>query len=139
MKRKKTLVARCSRVIFRIIFMCLAILGFSLMIISSKLYKNEKFDILEKNSNFFIGGLNNEFSMYHSIDTKSARSQYADFMSMYDMRIFVYDSDGECILSPSEEEKVPLSQSLKNRISKENFLDYDAGMISGKMQTMLFG
>lgn len=139
MKRKKTLVARCSRVIFRIIFMCLAILGFSLMIISSKLYKNEKFDILEKNSNFFIGGLNNEFSMYHSIDTKSARSQYADFMSMYDMRIFVYDSDGECILSPSEEEKVPLSQSLKNRISKENFLDYDAGMISGKMQSMLFG
>lgn len=139
MKRKKTLISRYFRMMFRFIFMCLAVFGILLLIVSSKLYKNEKFSMLEKNSNFFIGGLNNEFSMYHSIDTKSSRSQYADFMSMYDMRIFVYDSDGKCILSPSEEEKIPMSQALKDKISKEDFLDFDAGTVSGTKQSMLFG
>lgn len=121
-------------VIFCVIFGVILLIAFC-----SKLYKNEKFNEIEAVSNLFIGGVKDEFELTNNIYSDNIAKLHDGFVNNYGISLYIYDTDGNCILSPNHENKEPLSQTLKDKIDNDTFLDFDANEISDKEPSILYG
>lgn len=110
-----------------------------MIVFSTKLYKNEKFKEIEAASNLFIGGVKDEFELTNTMYSGNITNLHERFVNNYGISFYVYDADGNCILSPDPEKKEPISQTLKNKIDDGVFLDFDASEISDKEPSILYG
>lgn len=118
---------------------CVVCISLFMYMVSSKLYKKEKFKEIESISDLFIGGVKDEFEVTNTMYSSNITKFHDGFLKNYGVSIYVYDSDRNCILSPTDDNSNQLSEDLKNRIDDDTVLDSDSHEISNKEPSILYG
>lgn len=139
MSRSASTYFRFFRTAFVSIIMCVLFLGILMTTFCSKLYKDEKFREIQAVSDLFIGGIKDDFELTNSMYTGDTLDFHRGFFDNYGISMYVYDSDGNCVLSPNDENKSPISNSLKKKLDDDYYLDYDANEVSNKEPSILYG
>ncbi|MCD7890755.1 MAG: HAMP domain-containing histidine kinase [Ruminococcus sp.] len=122
-----------------ILIICVVAAGLIMITFCVQLYKNEKFREIEGISTLFIDGLRDEFESSQSLYSDNVTRLHDGFTDNYSIDFYIYDSDGNCILSPNKTNYEPLSSSLKEEIDSGSIIQFDSNEISDKEQSILYG
>lgn len=124
---------------FIIVIFCVIFIGTLTVAFCSNLYKNEEFRKLEAVSNLFIGGIKEEFELTNTMYSDNIIRLHEGFVNNYEISLYIYDADGNCLLSPNNENREQLDPRLKEKLDEGTFLDYDANEISNKEPSIVYG
>ena len=139
MDRKKSSYFRFYRTAFILVIFCVMFIGFTMLMLCSKLYKDEKFYELEAVSSLFIDDIKEEFQQTNTMYSGNITRLHDGFIKNYNISIYVYDGDGNCLLAPANQTQNKLAPSLMEKLDKDSYLDFDAHDVSEKEPSVLYG
>ena len=123
------------------------ILGIVAITVSSALYKSTKLDELQKIGDLFTDCMKDSY--YETMNTRSTiiKSLHKRFSSKYHLIIYIYDENGNCVLSDADYEEKPktvvknsekISPAELERLEKD-YLALETRSISANEPYMLYG
>lgn len=124
---------------FAMIIFCVTLCGVLLVSFTTRLYKDERFREIEAVSELFIGGIRDEYAISNTIYNNNVMSIHKGFKKHYDISFYVYDADGNCILSADEGDYTPLSGKIKDQIDNDKLLEFNANDFSDQEPYILYG
>lgn len=127
---KNTLFAVISSVI---------ILGVFLIAASSNFYKNEKLDNVRTVGELFISGIKSEYSSEGSVYATGISDLHKNLTGDYGIEMYIYDANGNCIISGNNEDYQPLAHDMMKKLNKDEFLDFDSSGFSSKAPSIMYG
>lgn len=139
MKNKKNSYSKFSKYAFICLAGCITGMLMLTSLFCTRLYKDEKFNELETFCSLFTDGIQNEFELSNNMSAENVKQLHTGFVENYDIDIFVYDANGNCILSPDENNMLPLKESLKNQLDNGTILEYDTQSVSDKEPSVFYG
>ena len=99
----------------------LLITGFVMVTISSAFYKRSKLNELRSVGDLFMSCVKEEYNSTGSADNDIVRRMHMAFSEQYDLSIYLYDSEGTCIISPDNAENgQKLPDNMKETIDKDD-------------------
>ena len=127
MKGRKSSYDKLFIFIIIIILSINIILGIVAITVSSAIYKSNRLDELQKIGDLFTGCMEDSYSERMNVRSTLIKNLHKRFSSKYHLMIYIYDANGNCVLSDADYEENP-KKVVKNsgKISeKERDLDLD--------------
>lgn len=141
MNKKESSYYRLYRFAFIITLSLVVILGAVIISVCSSEYKKEQLKDLESVTKIYIGYVSDEYDRYGNGFTDSAQRLGNVFAGKYNIRLYLYDEQGNCIVSADDGSSgVPqLSESMKSGLDKEDHLSINSAALSLSEPSMIFG
>lgn len=141
MNKKESSYYRLYRFAFIIALSLVAILGAVMISFCSSEYKKEQLKDLESVTKIYIGYVSDEYDRYGNGFTDSAQRLGNVFAGKYNIRLYLYDEQGNCIVSADDGSSgvPPLSESMKSGLDKEDYLSINSAALSLSEPSMMFG
>ena len=124
------------------------IMGIVAITVSSTLYKSSRLDELQKIGDLFTDCMQESYSVDMNIRSTTVKNLHKRFSSKYHLMIYIYDANGNCVLSDADYEAKP-KKVVKNsekitlaeceRLKKNDFLTLETKSISANEPYMLYG
>ncbi len=116
------------------------LLGIFTVFFNTILFRQEKFNEIQSVSDIFISIMKADYASTGTLNSASMTEVYNSFSDEYDIDIYLYDENGNCLTVPAGvNDRTPLSQDTIKRIDKESFVDFDANTISNKEPSIMYG
>lgn len=141
MNRKESSYYRLYRFAFIITLSLIVILGAVMISVCSSEYKKEQLKDLESVTKIYIGYVSDEYDRYGNGFTDSAQRLGNVFAGKYNIRLYMYDEQGNCIVSADDGSSgvPPLTESMKSGLDKEDYLSINSAVLSLSEPSMIFG
>lgn len=132
----KTLIYSVLLIISLIIILGVVIIG-----TSSSVYKQTELEKLRHAGRLFISCIREEYNNTGSFDNEDSRKLHNIFTTEYNVMIYIYNQDGQCILSgyPDNENIKPLQDNIKSYIDNGQYLNLNSEEISTEEPYLLYG
>ena len=139
---------RFSVFVMIFLFICVDVLIISF---SSAFFRRYKLNELGSKGDLFVRCLKNEYSTSGTILNEYTYTLHSDYCMKFDLDIYVYDEDGECILSDSNydsetfgslqknDDVRPLSDSKMELLDEGRYLTDDSSSFSSSEPSMIYG
>lgn len=129
-----------------VVFSLLVLLGVMVVSVSTALYKSYRFDALKETGDLFAECLKNSYSHSGNIKDTGILELHSNFTSKDDNIIIIYDEYGNAVLSERDytepsvniNEFQTMSESMRERLDKKDFLDFDTSIISREEPYILY-
>lgn len=139
MEIKKSSYYKFFKTTLVIIVAAIALIGVSMIAVSSRLYKNDKLNNLKTVGELFISGAKDEFSVGGSMYSGYITNLQQSFFKNYGIAIYVYDENGNCILSGDSKNYTALSSDMMKKLNKDEYLDIDSKSFSLNAPSIMYG
>jgi len=140
LKNKKSTYYRLFRFSYIIVICIVLLFGIAITFFSTMIFKKEKFNEIQSVSDIFISIMKADYASSGTLNSAAMTEVYNSFSDEYDIDIYLYDENGNCITVPQGvNERNPLSQDIIKRIDKDSFADFDTKTISSKQPSILYG
>ena len=142
MDNKKSSYYKLFRFALIIVVIVLMLIGTLLMSLCSSIYKRSKLREIQSVGDMYITCISEDYQKYGDGYIQPAQHMQELFMGNYDVRIYVYNESGSCVISgdgPANSETAPLSTTMQNYLDEDDFLDMSAEMISRSKPSLIFG
>ena len=130
-----------------IIFSINIILGIVAITISSAIYKSSKLDELQKIGDLFTGCMQDSYAENMSTRSATIKSLHKQFSGKYHLMIYIYDENGNCVLSDADYEETPkkvvknsekISEAEREKLGKKDYCAMETKNISANEPYMLY-
>lgn len=122
-----------------IILLVLTISGILIISICSRLYENSKLEDLQNTGSFYISSISAEYISDNADYIRYSDNLRKNLMDSHDVKIFMYDKDGRCILPDCGSHDI-ISADMRTRIDSENeILEFYSSALSQSEPYMLYG
>ncbi|MBR4627606.1 MAG: HAMP domain-containing histidine kinase [Ruminococcus sp.] len=141
MENKKGTYSRLFRQTFIILITSLVFIGVIIISIGTGIYRNEKLKELQDTGDLFISCLKEEYKKDGKINSDNVYSLHAALQKDRKIEVFIYDTDGKCLVSPNDyelelasgkfnlereiKEAKPLSESMMSKLENSSYLALD--------------
>lgn len=124
------------------------ILGIVAVTVSSTLYKSSRLDELQKIGDLFTGCMQESYAEEKNTRSTTIKNLHKRFSSKYHLMIYIYDGNGNCVLSDADYEEKPkkvvknsekISIAERERFTKSDYLALETKSISANEPYMLYG
>ncbi|PWJ13579.1 sensor histidine kinase [Ruminococcus flavefaciens] len=148
MKNKKSSYDKLFIFIAVILLSLNIVIGVILITVSSAVYKSTKLDELQSIGDLFISCMQDNYLVTRDTRSETTKNLHKKFSSKYHLMIYIYDENGNCVLSDAdyrEDPKKVIKNSSKmtvaevEKLSKKDFLDIESSNISASEPYMLYG
>ena len=142
MDNKKSSYYKLFRFALIIVVIVLMLIGTLLVGLCSSIFKRSKLNEIQSVGDMYITCISEEYQKYGEGYLQSAQHLQELFMGNYDVRIYVYNDTGTCIISgdgPANAQTAPLSANMQKLLDEDDFLDMSAEMISKNKPSLIFG
>lgn len=141
MNPKESSYYRLFRFAFIITVSIVALLGVAIISICSAEYKKEQLRNLSDATQVFMGCTADEYKRSGDRFTEFSSKLSRVYLGKYDIRISVYDAEGQCIISPDSAESytAPLTEKTRSALDRGDYLSVDSAAISTSEPSMVFG
>ncbi len=142
MDNKKSSYYKLFRFALIIVVIVLMLIGTLLVGLCSSIFKRSKLNEIQSVGDMYITCISEEYQKYGEGYLQSAQHLQELFMGNYDVRIYVYNDTGACIISgdgPANAQTAPLSANMQKLLDEDDFLDMSAEMISKNKPSLIFG
>ncbi|MDE6035094.1 MAG: HAMP domain-containing histidine kinase [Ruminococcus sp.] len=112
-------------------------LGIVIIGISSSVYKKTELERLKNTGCIFISLMSEEYNKNNAPDNDNLKKLQRLFMDEYNTDIYIYDSDGKCMLPYSQDSGKPLV--LKSGIDNGQYLELSSDGISSEEPYLIYG
>ena len=147
MKGRKSSYDKLFIFIIVIILSINIILGIVAITISSTIFKSNKLDELHKIGDLFMGCMQDSYSENNNTRSTAIKNLHKKFSSKYHLIIYIYDDNGNCVLSDADYENKPqkivknsekISENERERLEKDDYLALETKSISANEPYMLY-
>lgn len=147
----KTIKNSYERLFIILIFIIVSVnvlFGVVIIAISSSIYKTTKLNELQSSGDLFIRCVQRDYSESLNLRSGMIKGLHEEFSREYRMMIYLYDENGNCVLSDADYESEPkkivensskISQEELERLDSDDYLDFDSNSISASEPYMLYG
>ncbi len=148
MKGRKSSYDKLFIFIIIIILSINIILGIVAITVSSAIYKQSRLDELQKIGDLFTGCMEDSYSERMNVRSTLIKNLHKRFSSKYHLMIYIYDANGNCVLSDADYEENPkkvvknsgkISEKERELITKGGYLVFETQSISANEPYMLYG
>ncbi|MBE6863185.1 MAG: HAMP domain-containing histidine kinase [Ruminococcus flavefaciens] len=155
MDKSKSSYYRLARYVYIVILTMLVVIGVIVVTVSSAMYKNEKLTELQDTGNLFIGCIKEEYKKEGRIDSKLMHDFHGALLKEKNIEAFIYDADGNCVVSPNDYEielssgkfnfskstkdPEPLSDSMLEALEDDYYLELDKNGYSKNEPRLTYG
>ena len=148
MKGRKSSYDKLFIFIIIIILSINIILGIVAITVSSTIYKSSRLDELQKIGDLFTGCMEDSYSERMNVRSTLIKNLHKRFSSKYHLMIYIYDANGNCVLSDADYEDNPkkvvknsekISEKERELITKGGYLVLETQSISANEPYMLYG
>ena len=146
-----------------VILSVLIFVGVIIVTMSTRVYKNSELNSLKETGDVFIACLQDEYGVTGDIQDDAVKRLHYRFSSENKLKIYIYNKDGDCILSSADydpeklistqndrigvkaktedEEPEPISNTIKKAIEgkKHRYLALDSASFSKKQPMLIYG
>ncbi|MBR5682506.1 MAG: HAMP domain-containing histidine kinase [Ruminococcus sp.] len=147
MKGRKSSYDKLFIFIIVIILSINIILGIVAITVSSTIFKSNKLDELHKIGDLFILCMKDSYSENTNTRSTAIKNLHKRFSSKYHLIIYIYDTNGNCVLSDADYEDQPqkivknsekISEKERERLGKDDYLALETKSISANEPYMLY-
>ena len=142
MNNKKSSYYKLFRFALLIVVIVLILIGTLLTSICSAIYKKSKLKELQSAGEMFTSCISDEYHKSGDGYIEQASHFQQMFMGCYDMRIYLYNDAGSCVISgdslPTGSE-APLSVTMQNTLDDDDFLGLSSETISTSKPYLVYG
>lgn len=117
----------------------IVVFGVIIINISSSFYKHTELDKLRTTSNLFISCLKEEYNKTGSLDSEASRNLHRIFSDENNIKIYIYDENGKCLLSHYQENDTSLQESVKSNIDNSEYLEVKPEELSSQEPYLIYG
>ena len=148
MKSKKSTYDKLFIYIVFIILSINLLLGVIIVTVSSAVYKSSKLNELQSIGDLFIGCMQDNYSVTKDTRSDVTKSMHKKFSSKYHLMIYIYDENGNCVLSDADYNPDPkkvvknsskISVAEIDSLSNKDYLDVSSSSISANEPYMIYG
>lgn len=154
---KKSSYSKLFRFFHIILISVLVIVGVLFVTISMVFYRSNKLEELQDTGDLFINCIKEEYKRSGNITSPDMYALHAALKKEKKIEAYIYDSEGNCLVSPADyelelsggkffmtnEEKrgepEPLSESMKNKLEKDSYLELDKKAYSVNEPRLVYG
>lgn len=148
MKNKK---GSYDKLFLFLVFIILSInilLGVIIITVNSSVYKSNKLDELQSIGDLFISCVKRDYLDTLNTRSDTVKNLHEEFSREYHMMIYLYDENGNCVLSDADYKKDPkkvvknsnkLSESEMKKLDSSDYLALETKNISANEPYMLYG
>lgn len=124
------------------------LIGIAAITVSSSFYKSSKLNDLQSIGDLFTKSMQKDYSDTHDTRSANIKKLHEVFSHKYHLMIYIYDEDGNCVLSDADYNKEPkkvvknalkISEAELDRLSAKDFLNLETKNISADEPYMLYG
>jgi signal transduction histidine kinase len=124
------------------------LIGIAAITVSSSFYKSSKLNDLQSIGDLFTKSMQKDYSDTHDTRSANIKKLHEVFSHEYHLMIYIYDEDGNCVLSDADYNKEPkkvvknalkISEAELDRLSAKDFLNLETKNISADEPYMLYG
>ncbi|WP_295093145.1 HAMP domain-containing sensor histidine kinase [Ruminococcus sp.] len=147
MKGRKSSYDKLFIFIIVIILSINIILGIVAITVSSTIFKSSKLDELRKMGDLFIKCMSDSYTENNNTRSTTIKNLHKRFSNKYHLVIYIYDDNGNCVLSDADYENNPqkivknsekISEKERERLEKDDYLALEAKSISANEPYMLY-
>jgi len=147
----KTKKSSYDKLFLFLIFIVLSVnivIGVIIITVSSWMYRSSKLDELQSIGDLFISCMQDNYSETRDTRSEAIKSLHSKFSSKYHLMIYIYDENGNCVLSDADYKDKPkkvvknsekLSDSEMKKLDSHDYLDLETKSISANEPYMLYG
>ena len=143
MKNKnKSSYYKLFRLALIIVILVLLLIGTVMMSLCSSIFKKSKLRELQSVGELYISCITEEYQKSGEGYLGPAQHLQEMFMGQYDVRIYIYNENGSCILSGDSaavNETSPLPVSMQESIDDDDYLDVSSNAISHNKPYLVYG
>ena len=148
MKGRKSSYEKLFIFIIIIILSINIILGIVAITVGSTIYKSSKLDDLQKIGDLFTSCMEDSYSEKMNVRSTAIKNLHKRFSSRYHLMIYIYDGNGNCVLSDADFEDTQkkviknskkLSEVERELLTKGGYLSLETTSISANEPYMLYG
>ncbi|WP_028514325.1 sensor histidine kinase [Ruminococcus flavefaciens] len=148
MKSKKSSYDKLFIFIILIMVSVNLLIGIAAITVSSSFYKSSKLNDLQSIGDLFTKSMQKDYSDTHDTRSANIKKLHEVFSHEYHLMIYIYDEDGNCVLSDADYNKEPkkvvknalkISEAELDRLSAKDFLNLETKNISADEPYMLYG
>ena len=124
------------------------LIGIAAITVSSSLYKSVKLRDLQSIGDLFTKSMQRDYTDTHDTRSVNIKRLHEVFSREYHLMIYIYDENGNCVLSDADYNEEPkkvvknalkISESELEKLSSKDFLDLETKNISADEPYMLYG
>ncbi|MBP5379076.1 MAG: HAMP domain-containing histidine kinase [Ruminococcus sp.] len=141
MNRKNSSYYLLFRYALIVVMIVLLITGFIMVSICSAFYRRSQLNDLKSVGELFISCVKEEYNLTGSENSDSVRRLHKSFSEQYDLNIYLYDSEGNCLLSPDDSENgSQIPSNARQKIEDDDyFLELDSTNYSSNGPQTAYG
>lgn len=148
MKGKKNSYDKLFRYIIFIIVSVNILIGVIIITVSSSVYKTSKLNEVQSIGDLFISCVKKDYSKTLDIRSEMTKSLHEEFSNEYRLMIYLYDENGNCVLSDADYSPDPqkvikniekMSEDEIKKLDSHDYLDFDTQNISADKPYVLYG
>lgn len=117
----------------------IALIGTFMIAISSSLYKKEKLENVKAVGELFVNGVKTEYAEDGSMYSSHVTKLHERLIKSYGISIYIYDENGNCILSGDSEDYSALSADIMKELDDKDYLDFDSKSFSTQAPNIMYG
>ncbi|WP_295073187.1 cell wall metabolism sensor histidine kinase WalK [Ruminococcus sp.] len=148
MKTKKSSYDKLFIFLIFIVLSVNIVIGVIIITISSSIYKSSKLDELQSIGDLFISCMQDNYSETRDTRSEMTKTLHKKFSSKYHLMIYIYDDNGNCVLSDADYKETPkkvvknsdkISATEMESLDANDYLDLETKNISANEPYMLYG
>ena len=142
MDKSKSSYYKLFRLALIIVILVLLIIGTVMMSLCSVIFKKSKLHELQSVGELYISCITEEYQRSGDGYLWQAQHLQEMFMGQYDVRIYIYNENGSCILSGDSaavNETAPLSIQMQESLDEDDYLDVSSNAISHNKPYLIYG
>lgn len=114
--------------------------GFVMVVFSTKLYRQEKFNEVANIGKVYTNDIQSEFEKSNSITSTGMQRLNYSFNNYYGISLNIYDDKGNCVLYKNKDEKsAPISEEMMKNLEAGEYLDFNTDRISKQQPQICYG
>lgn len=142
LNKSKSSYYKLFRLALIIVILVLLLIGTVMMSLCSAIFKKSKLREVQAVGELYISCITEEYQRSGEGYLWQAQHLQEMFMGQYDMRIYIYNENGSCILSGDSAavtETAPLPVAMQNSLDDDDFLDVSDKAISQNKPYLVYG
>ena len=142
MNKKKSSYYKLFRLALIIVILVLLLIGTVMMSLCSAIFKKSKLGEIQSVGELYISCITEEYQRSGEGYLWQAQHLQEMFMGQYDVRIYIYNEHGSCVLSGDSaavSETAPLPVNMQELLDDDDFLDLSSNTISHNKPYLIYG
>ncbi len=142
MNKKNSSYYKLFRLSLIIVISVLIFIGTLMVSLCSAIYKKSKLNEVQSVGELYINCITDEYKRTGDGYIVQAARLQEMFMGNYDVRLYIYNDNGSCVLSGDSiavEETAPLSVPMRETLDEDDYLDLNSDAISQNKPYLIYG